>query len=280
MLLALARRATVSRAQACERSSALDMRRGVLAVRMLRASAPGDQHGTKVFIAPSRMARFHKRWIADVAAAGRVARAHLTASRALMDCVLTGTEVLRWEALVEGLVLPDPDNRPDVGDMVVEVDTGGGAIDMAMQLTRAILLVQGDFVLQRAAARGAMNSLSGPHGMRLCWLPRVIRRGQRISVFGSFCCSSRRAPQLSPSFPPGLRTAVLQRTLAAGLRVRTRNEAPFGSPKAEDSPDLEGRPIFPTSLNPLFSKHFVSARTIRIPNPHRSGGRRTAQTNS
>ena len=69
------------------------------------------QLGVDAVIAPRWTARIHAEWIGTLVAAGRAPRARLLLTLDLMNDVLPAAEVHGWEACMDGLTLPDPDDR-------------------------------------------------------------------------------------------------------------------------------------------------------------------------
>ena len=62
-------------------------------------------------ITPRWTGRIHEEWIGNLVAAGRAPRNRLLVTLALMNDALPEAEVRGWEAYMEGLTLPDPDDR-------------------------------------------------------------------------------------------------------------------------------------------------------------------------
>ena len=69
------------------------------------------QFGVDAVIAPRWTARVHAEWIGNLVAAGRAPEERLLLTLDLMNSVLPAAEVHGWEARMEGLSLPDPDDR-------------------------------------------------------------------------------------------------------------------------------------------------------------------------
>ena len=71
------------------------------------------QFGVDSVITPRWTAHIHAEWIGNLVAAGRVPRDRLLLTLDLMNAALPEAEVSGWEAWMEGLSLPDPDDRHD-----------------------------------------------------------------------------------------------------------------------------------------------------------------------
>ena len=69
------------------------------------------QFGVDAVIAPRWTARIHAEWIDTLVAAGRVPKERLLLTLNLMNRALPEADVQGWEARVEGLILPDPDDH-------------------------------------------------------------------------------------------------------------------------------------------------------------------------
>ena len=69
------------------------------------------QFGVDRVIAPRWTARIHEEWIGNLVAASRAPRDRLSRTRDLMNRALPDADVQGWEQLIDGLVLPDPDDR-------------------------------------------------------------------------------------------------------------------------------------------------------------------------
>jgi hypothetical protein len=69
------------------------------------------QLGVDSVIAPRWTERIHEEWIGNLVAADRAPRDRLLITLALMNAALPEAEVRDWEACMEGLILPDPDDR-------------------------------------------------------------------------------------------------------------------------------------------------------------------------
>ncbi len=69
------------------------------------------QLGVDSVIAPRWTARIHAEWIGNLVAAGRAPKDRLLLTLDLMNSALPAAEVHGWEARMEGLTLPDPDDR-------------------------------------------------------------------------------------------------------------------------------------------------------------------------
>lgn len=69
------------------------------------------QFGVDSVIAPRWTARIHAEWIGNLVAAGRAPEERLLLTRDLMNGALPAAEVRGWEARMDGLMLPDPDDR-------------------------------------------------------------------------------------------------------------------------------------------------------------------------
>ena len=69
------------------------------------------QLGVDAVIAPRWTACIHAEWIGNLVAASRAPEGRLLLTRDLMNSVLPEAEVRGWEAYMEGLMLPDPDDR-------------------------------------------------------------------------------------------------------------------------------------------------------------------------
>lgn len=62
-------------------------------------------------IAPRWTVRIHAEWIGNLVAVGRVPEERLLLTLDLMNSTLPAAEVHGWETRMEGLTLPDPDDR-------------------------------------------------------------------------------------------------------------------------------------------------------------------------
>ena len=69
------------------------------------------QLGVDAVIAPRWTARIHADWIGNLVAAGKVPEERLLLTLDLMNSALPAAEVHGWEARMDGLTLPDPDDR-------------------------------------------------------------------------------------------------------------------------------------------------------------------------
>ena len=69
------------------------------------------QFGADAVIAPRWTARIHAEWIGNLVAAGRAPKERLLLTLDLMNRTLPEADVQGWEARIEGLTLPDPDDR-------------------------------------------------------------------------------------------------------------------------------------------------------------------------
>ena len=61
-------------------------------------------------ITPRWTERIHEEWIGNLVAAGKAPRSRLLVTLALMNDALPEADVRGWEAFMEGLALPDPDD--------------------------------------------------------------------------------------------------------------------------------------------------------------------------
>ena len=68
------------------------------------------QFGVDAIIAPRWTPRIHAEWISNLAAAGRAPERRLMLTLGLMNSALPEADVQGWEARMEGLTLPDPDD--------------------------------------------------------------------------------------------------------------------------------------------------------------------------
>lgn len=68
------------------------------------------QFGVDSVIAPRWTARIHEEWIGNLVAASRAPLNRLSRTRDLMNRALPDADVQGWEQLMDGLVLPDPDD--------------------------------------------------------------------------------------------------------------------------------------------------------------------------
>jgi hypothetical protein len=68
------------------------------------------QFGVDSVIAPRWTMRIHEEWIGNLVAAGRAPQERLLLTLELMNRALPEAEVQGWEAYLEGLTLPDPDD--------------------------------------------------------------------------------------------------------------------------------------------------------------------------
>lgn len=69
------------------------------------------QFGVDAVIAPRWTARIHAEWIGNLVTAGRVSEERLLLTLDLMNSALPAAEVHGWETRMEGLTLPDADDR-------------------------------------------------------------------------------------------------------------------------------------------------------------------------
>ena len=83
------------------------------------------QLGVDSVIAPRWTARIHAEWIGHLVAAGRVPEERLLRALDLMNGALPEAEVRGWEVRMEGLILPDPDDRHV---LAVALAAGAGTI--------------------------------------------------------------------------------------------------------------------------------------------------------
>lgn len=74
--------------------------------------------------------RTHEEWITNLVATRRVTRERLARTRDLIDDVLPDASVLGWEARMEGLTLPDPDDR----HVLAVVSAAGATTILTMNL--------------------------------------------------------------------------------------------------------------------------------------------------
>ena len=68
------------------------------------------QLGADLVIAPRWTTRINEEWVSNLVAADRAPRQRLLFTVQLMNSVLPEAEVRGWEACMEGLMLPDPDD--------------------------------------------------------------------------------------------------------------------------------------------------------------------------
>ena len=69
------------------------------------------QLGVDAVIAPRWTTRIHAEWISNLVAAGRAPEGRLMLTLDLMNGALPEADVQGWEARMDGLTLPDPDDR-------------------------------------------------------------------------------------------------------------------------------------------------------------------------
>ena len=69
------------------------------------------QFGVDAVIAPRWTARIHAEWIGNLVAAGRAPKERLLLTLDLMNSALPEADVQGWEARMDGLTLPDPDDH-------------------------------------------------------------------------------------------------------------------------------------------------------------------------
>jgi hypothetical protein len=69
------------------------------------------QFGVDGVIAPRWTTNIHEEWIGNLVAAGLAPLDRLRRTRDLMDRALPHADVQNWERHMDGLVLPDPDDR-------------------------------------------------------------------------------------------------------------------------------------------------------------------------
>ncbi len=69
------------------------------------------QFGVDAVIAPRWTARIHAEWIGNLVAAGRAPKERLLLTLDLMHSALPEADVQGWEARMDGLTLPDSDDR-------------------------------------------------------------------------------------------------------------------------------------------------------------------------
>lgn len=69
------------------------------------------QFGVDSLIAPRWTVRIHAEWIGNLVAAGKAPHGRLLLTLDLMNRALPEADVPGWEGYMEGLTLPDPDDR-------------------------------------------------------------------------------------------------------------------------------------------------------------------------
>lgn len=100
------------------------------------------QFGVDGVIAPRWTARIHEEWMSNLVTAGRAPLDRLRRTRDLMDRALPHADVQGWKQHMDGLVLPDPDDRHV---LAAALAAGAGTI-LTMNLR--------DFLGSALAARG------------------------------------------------------------------------------------------------------------------------------
>ncbi len=83
------------------------------------------QFSVDAIIAPRWTARIHAEWIGNLVASGRAPEERLMLTLDLMNSVLPEAEVQGWEACMDGLTLPDLDDRHVLAAALV---SGAGTI--------------------------------------------------------------------------------------------------------------------------------------------------------
>lgn len=83
------------------------------------------QFGVDTIIVPRWTTRIQEEWIGNLVAAGRAPRDRLLRTAELMNAALPDAEVQGWEARLEGLTLPDPD---DCHVLAAALASGAGTI--------------------------------------------------------------------------------------------------------------------------------------------------------
>lgn len=68
------------------------------------------QFGVDLVIAPRWTARINEEWISNLVASGKVPRDRMLLTLHLMNSALPEAEVSGWEACMEGIALPDPND--------------------------------------------------------------------------------------------------------------------------------------------------------------------------
>ena len=159
------------------------------------------QFGVDGVLAPRWTARIHEEWIGNLVAAGRVPLHRLRHTRDLMDRVLPNADVKGWECHMEGLVLPDPDDRHV---LAAALAAGAGTI-LTMNLR--------DFPATALAARGVQAVHPDDF---LCELHHADPELVRASAEAAHANLSRSAP----SFRDYLDTLERQGLPALAQRLR------------------------------------------------------------
>ena len=128
------------------------------------------QFGVDGVIAPRWTARIHEEWIGNLVASGRAPLDRLRRTRDLMDRTLPDAEVQGWEQHLDGLVLPDPDDR----HVLAAALAAGAGIILTMNLR--------DFPASALAAHGVQAV--HPNGF-LCDLhaddPELVRASAKAA---------------------------------------------------------------------------------------------------
>ena len=88
------------------------------------------QFGVDGVISPRWSARIHEEWIRNLVEAGRAPLDRLRRTRDLMDRALPDADVKGWKQHMDGLVLPDPDDR----HVLAAALAGGAGIILTMNL--------------------------------------------------------------------------------------------------------------------------------------------------
>lgn len=159
------------------------------------------QFGVDGVIAPRWTARIHDEWIGNLIAAGRAPLDRLRRARDLMDRALPDADVQGWEQHMDGLVLPDLDDRHV---LAAALAAGAGTI-LTMNLR--------DF----PAPALATHSLQAVHPDRfLCELHDADPELVRASAEAAHANLSRS----TPSFPDYLDALERQGLPALAERLR------------------------------------------------------------
>jgi hypothetical protein len=159
------------------------------------------QFGVDGVIAPRWTSRIHQEWIGNLVAAGRAPLDRLSRTRDLMDHALPDADVQGWEQRMDGLVLPDPDDRHV---LAAALAAGAGTI-LTMNLR--------DFPPSALAARGVQAV--HPDGF-LCHLHHADPELVRASAEAAHANLSRS----TPSFEDYLDTLERQGLLTLAQRLR------------------------------------------------------------
>jgi hypothetical protein len=163
------------------------------------------QLGVDSVIAPRWTRRIHEEWIGNLIVTGKVPRNRLLVTLELMDVALPDAEVQGWEAHLEGLTLPDPDDRHVL------------AAALAARAGTILTMNVRDFPASALAPQGVVAV--HPDGF-LCGLYEADPEAFHASTEAAHGNLSRSTPSIAEYFDVLERQGLPQ--LARRLRERTR----------------------------------------------------------